>query len=104
MERGNHEAPALFVQRRTILGVITLTLGGMVPLAMAQGTTPPISPNSSAAANGGNVAPVPNSCPRFSAGGVVKNPPALYSSGGVLRVQFSYQTRTDANNRQLFAS
>jgi FtsP/CotA-like multicopper oxidase with cupredoxin domain len=91
-----------FVQRRTILGLISLGLGGMVPLAVAQGPTPPTQPTSSAAVNEGPVASVANPCPRFSAGGVVDNPPALFSSGGVLRVRFSYQTRTDANNRQLF--
>lgn len=48
------------------------------------------------------VAPVPNPCPRSSAGGAVQTPPALFSSRGLLSVRFSYQTRTDAHNRQLF--
>jgi pimeloyl-ACP methyl ester carboxylesterase len=39
-----------FAQRRTILGLISLTLGGTVPLAVAQNATPPESSTSSAAA------------------------------------------------------
>jgi FtsP/CotA-like multicopper oxidase with cupredoxin domain len=48
------------------------------------------------------VLPVANPCPRYSAGSVVHNPPALFSSNGVLEVQFSYQQRTDSDGRQLF--
>jgi FtsP/CotA-like multicopper oxidase with cupredoxin domain len=48
------------------------------------------------------VAPVPTSCPRFPAGSVVQNPPALFSRGGSLTVNFSYQTRTDSDGRTLF--
>jgi FtsP/CotA-like multicopper oxidase with cupredoxin domain len=48
------------------------------------------------------VAPVPNPCPRFKAGSVVHQPPALFSSNGVLNVSFSYQTTTDSAGRQLF--
>jgi FtsP/CotA-like multicopper oxidase with cupredoxin domain len=48
------------------------------------------------------VAPVANPCPRPAAGGVVKNPPSLFSQNGVLTVNFSYQTRTDADERALF--
>ena len=48
------------------------------------------------------VAPVPSPCtPRFAAGSVIHNPPALYSSGGVLNVRFSYQQTTDAAGRLL---
>ncbi|HEV3201626.1 MAG TPA: multicopper oxidase domain-containing protein [Bryobacteraceae bacterium] len=48
------------------------------------------------------VAPVPNPCtPRFAAGSVVHNPPALYSSDGVLSVRFSYQQTTDRAGRLL---
>jgi FtsP/CotA-like multicopper oxidase with cupredoxin domain len=50
--------------------------------------------------------PVPlvaDPCPRrFAAGDVVQNPPALFSSNGVLSVRFSYQHRIDAYNRELF--
>jgi FtsP/CotA-like multicopper oxidase with cupredoxin domain len=47
------------------------------------------------------VAPVANPCQRFKAGGVVKNPPALFSSDGVLSVRFSYQQTTDSAGRLL---
>jgi FtsP/CotA-like multicopper oxidase with cupredoxin domain len=49
------------------------------------------------------VPPVPDSIPRFAAGSVVQNPPALFSQNGSLTVNFSYQTRTDADGRTLFA-
>src|SRR5438445_518790 len=49
------------------------------------------------------VSPVADPCPRsFAAGDVVQNPPALFSSNGVLSVRFSYQRRIDAYNRELF--
>ncbi|HEY2499132.1 MAG TPA: multicopper oxidase domain-containing protein [Candidatus Angelobacter sp.] len=48
------------------------------------------------------VAPVANPCPRLAPGSVVHNPPSLFSSKGVLVVNFSYQTTTDADGRQLF--
>src|SRR5215467_15135508 len=41
------------------------------------------------------VAPVANPCPRFAAGSVVQQPPALFSNLGVLSVHFSYQTTKD---------
>ena len=48
------------------------------------------------------VAPVPNPCaPRFAAGSLIQNPPALYSSNGVLNVRFSYQQTTDSVGRLL---
>jgi len=48
------------------------------------------------------VAPVPSPCtPRFAAGSVIHNPPALYSSDGVLNVRFSYQQTPDAAGRLL---
>jgi FtsP/CotA-like multicopper oxidase with cupredoxin domain len=49
------------------------------------------------------VQPVTNSCPRFPAGSVVRNPPALFSRNGYLSVRFSYQTRTDEEGRTLFS-
>ncbi len=68
-----------------VAGLIAITL---MPLsAFAQTPTP--------------VAPVPNPCPRLAAGGVVHNPPALYSSNGVLNVRFSYQQTTDSVGRLL---
>lgn len=48
------------------------------------------------------VAPVNNPCQRFAAGSVVHQPPALFSQNGVLNVQFSYQTTTDNQGRQLY--
>jgi FtsP/CotA-like multicopper oxidase with cupredoxin domain len=47
------------------------------------------------------VAPVPNPCARLTAGSVVQEPPALYSSNGVLSVRFSYQQTTDSVGRLL---
>ena len=48
------------------------------------------------------VPPVADPCPRsFAAGDLVQNPPALFSSNGVLNVRFSYQHRIDANNREM---
>ena len=46
--------------------------------------------------------PVPNACTRFQPGDIVGNPPALFSANGVLAVNFSYQTTTDAAGRQLY--
>ena len=48
------------------------------------------------------VPPVKNPCPRPPAGSVVQNAPALYSSGGILSVRFSYQHRFDDAGRELF--
>jgi FtsP/CotA-like multicopper oxidase with cupredoxin domain len=48
------------------------------------------------------VQPFPKPCPRFTAGSVVQQPPALFSNNGVLNVRFSYQTTTDLVGRQLF--
>jgi FtsP/CotA-like multicopper oxidase with cupredoxin domain len=41
-------------------------------------------------------------CPRFAAGSTVTNPPALFSSGGTLTVNLSYNTATDADGRTLY--
>src|SRR5579872_3770938 len=65
------------------------------PCAIAQTTT---AGNASPSA----VQPVANPCHRFTAGSVIHQPPALFSQNGVLSVQFSYQTTTDAAGRQLF--
>lgn len=48
------------------------------------------------------VAPVANPCPRLAPGSVVHNPPSLFSQKGVLVVNFSYQTATDADGRTLY--
>jgi FtsP/CotA-like multicopper oxidase with cupredoxin domain len=47
------------------------------------------------------VPPVANPCPRFNAGSVVHNPPALFSSNGVLEVRFSFQHRFDSDGTEL---
>jgi FtsP/CotA-like multicopper oxidase with cupredoxin domain len=47
------------------------------------------------------VPPVANPCPRFSAGSRIHDPPALFSSEGVLKVRFSYQQRIDSNGLEL---
>jgi FtsP/CotA-like multicopper oxidase with cupredoxin domain len=47
------------------------------------------------------VPPVANPCPRFNPGSVVHNPPALFSSNGVLQVRFSYQHRFDSDGTEL---
>ena len=47
------------------------------------------------------VLPVANPCPRFNPGSVVHNPPALFSSNGVLQVRFSYQHRFDSDGTEL---
>ena len=49
------------------------------------------------------VPPVSDPCPRFPAGSVVRNPPALFSHNGFLSVRFSYQTRMDSDGRTLFS-
>lgn len=45
---------------------------------------------------------VPNGCPRQPPGSVIQQPPALFSSHGVLNVQLSYQTATDPYGRTLY--
>src|SRR5882762_2460761 len=47
------------------------------------------------------VAPVPNPCSRFAAGNMIHQPPALFSSNGVLNVRFSYQQTKDSVGRLL---
>jgi FtsP/CotA-like multicopper oxidase with cupredoxin domain len=48
------------------------------------------------------VEPVSNPCPRPAAGSAVLNPPALFSSNGILSVDFSYQTTVDSAGRTLY--
>lgn len=75
------------IQRSLICIVIGVTILVMLPLcALAQNSVPPVQ----------------NPCtPRFAAGSVIENPPALFSQNGVLNVQFSYQQATDKNGRLL---
>ena len=76
------------IQRSLICVVIGVTILVILPVCgFAQNPVPP----------------VPNPCtPRFTAGSVIQNPPALFSHNGVLNVQFSYQQTTDSFGRQLF--
>jgi FtsP/CotA-like multicopper oxidase with cupredoxin domain len=73
----------------------------VVVLALAQ--VPAIAQvTATASSTPAAVQPVPNPCPRIAAGSVVHQPAALFSQNGVLAVQFSYQTATDAAGRTLF--
>ncbi len=74
-----------------IILMLTQTFAFAAPTMIASGSTG-VQP----------VAPVSNPCPRFKAGSIVHQPPALFSSNGVLNVRFSYQTTTDSKGRQLF--
>ncbi len=80
--------------RASVLALAFFSLGLAQPARCAQ-----TSATSGAALA---VPPVANPCPRFAAGSVVHQPPALFSQNGVLSVRFSYQTRTDAAGRTLF--
>jgi FtsP/CotA-like multicopper oxidase with cupredoxin domain len=78
----------------TLLGVLFSLLPALTPpSAFAQ----PIGLNTTAPVHA-----VANPCPRAVAGSVVQQPPALFSSHGVLNVQFSYQQTTDQYGRTLF--
>src|SRR5215472_14787456 len=71
--------------------------------AIALEELPAYAQTVSAPALGANpVAPVPNPCPRFKAGSVVTEPPALFSDDGVLNIRLSYQQTTDSAGRPLF--
>jgi FtsP/CotA-like multicopper oxidase with cupredoxin domain len=83
--------PTLVTLLRGKASIVLVTFALLQACALAQTTfTPPA------------VAPVPNPCPRFTAGGAVLNPAALFSSHGILAVNFSYQTTTDAEGRTLY--
>jgi FtsP/CotA-like multicopper oxidase with cupredoxin domain len=75
-------------RRRTILNIFACVMVMALAQICASAQTP--------------VPPVSNPCPRSAPGSVIHQPPALFSSNGVLNVQFSYQTTTDAKGRQLF--
>jgi hypothetical protein len=81
------------VSYKILMGWIMFALAHIYAgTSVASPTPTPVAP----------VAPVPNPCPRFTAGSVVQTPLALYSSAGLLNVSFSYQTTVDSQNRQLF--
>ena len=73
-----------------------LLVGALVPMGASAQTTATIGNSPTP------VAPVANPCPRFTAGSVIQQPPALFSQNGVLNVRFSYQATTDQVGRQLF--
>ncbi len=79
---------------------IALLLGGSQLSVLAQTITTVTTTTTSAGVV--PVRPVANPCPRFAAGSVIHQPPALFSQNGVLSVKFSYQTTTDSVGRQLF--
>lgn len=73
-----------------------------VVLAIAQVSTGAAGNSAGQSAAPPVVAPVANPCPRPAAGSTVVNPAALFSSHGVLTINFSYQTTTDEDGRTLF--
>ena len=81
-----------YVKLSILFGLIAITLSPVCTFGQTTVTT-----SSSSAA----VPPVSNPCPRFAAGGVVHNPPALFSSNGILNVRFSYQHRFDTDGTEL---
>jgi FtsP/CotA-like multicopper oxidase with cupredoxin domain len=93
------EVNNMMKSRRTFHPAMGILAGVILMLAQTSAfaqTTTPVA-NAPAA-----VKPVANPCPRFAAGSVVHQPPALFSQNGVLSVQFSYQTRADSVGRTLF--
>lgn len=85
----------------TLQNLLVRVLSGLIiyaamltPRVFAQATN-------AVASNPQPVVPVPNPCPRFKAGTVVGEPPALSSQNGVLNVRFSYQQTTDSVGRLL---
>lgn len=81
---------------RVILSMLFCVIAVMLVQVSAFGQTT-VTTSSSAA----SVPIVPNPCPRFAAGSVVQNPPALFSSNGALSVRFSYQHRFDTDGTEL---
>lgn len=75
---------------RLLPGVVLLAAGAFAQTVTATSSTSPTP-----------VKPVSNPCPRFKAGSIVHQPPALFSSNGVLSVRFSYQETTDSVGRTL---
>jgi FtsP/CotA-like multicopper oxidase with cupredoxin domain len=69
---------------------------------MINAQVPAFAQTATASSTPAAVPPVANPCPRFTAGSVVHQPPALFSQNGALNVRFSYQTTTDSFGRQLF--
>jgi FtsP/CotA-like multicopper oxidase with cupredoxin domain len=89
------------VNKRKIGNVKLCVLSCLVVLTLSQ-TSAFAQTTAATGSSPTPIAPVPNPCtPRFTAGSVVHQPPALFSSNGVLNVRFSYQQTTDSNGRLL---
>jgi FtsP/CotA-like multicopper oxidase with cupredoxin domain len=88
------------MNKRKIRNVSLWVLSCLVVLTLSQ--TSVFAQTATTATASAPVPMVPNPCPRFTAGSVVHQPPALFSQNGVLNVRFSYQTTTDSVGRQLF--
>jgi FtsP/CotA-like multicopper oxidase with cupredoxin domain len=91
----------MFNSRNYVLCWVSLfvvVLCGLLP----QSARAQVNLTSTSAAAATPVALVPNPCPRFTAGSVIHQPPALFSQNGVLNVRFSYQATSDSAGRQLF--
>jgi FtsP/CotA-like multicopper oxidase with cupredoxin domain len=78
---------------RILIGVAILVMSPLSAFAQTSSSTTS-SPTP--------VSRVNTTCTRFNPGSVVHQPPALFSSNGVLSVQFSYQASTDSVGRQTF--
>jgi len=88
------------MQIRTFLRIGVGVCSCLVFMVIAQ--VPAFAQTATASSTPAAVPPVANPCPRFIAGSVIHQPPALFSQNGVLNVRFSYQSTTDSVGRQLF--
>jgi FtsP/CotA-like multicopper oxidase with cupredoxin domain len=70
--------------------------------ALLRGSPTPVFAQTTGLTAVAEVAPVANPCPRAEAGALIRQPPALFSSHGVLNVRFSYQATTDKHGRMLY--
>jgi len=91
----------MLTSRKYVLGSVSLLVAVLCGL-LPQSARGQVNLTASSAAAPTPVPPVANPCPRFTAGSVIHQPPALFSQNGVLNVRFSYQTTTDSAGRQLF--
>ena len=81
---------------------LCLLFGPMLVATFCAGVSASAQAIATTSSTAAAVQPVPNPCPRFAPGSVIQEPAALFSQNGVLSVQFSYQTATDAAGRTLF--
>ncbi len=99
VSEGEDPAPegCVRMKKPTVLAKLLLLTLMAVPIQDLAGTkdfSHGISPSA--------IPPVANPCPRLPPGSLVRNPPALFSHGRVLKVNFSYQTATDEDGRTLY--